>query len=376
MLRFWALPLVLLINASWAQNVPIPAAPQLAAKSYILLDSASGKVIAESSADERLEPASLTKLMTAYVIFRALEDGRISLDDMAYVSEKAWRTQGSRMFIEVDTRVSVEDLLRGMIIQSGNDASVALAEHLAGSEESFVELMNQYAGLLGMKNTSYRNSMGWPAEGHYSTARDSAILARAIITEFPEYYGLYAERDYTYNGIKQHNRNALLWRDDSVDGLKTGHTDAAGYCLVSSAERSGMRLISVVMGMASEEARADGSQSLLNYGFRFFETHRLYARGEQVTEARIWKGDPQVAALGLLDDLYVTIPRGRYDALSANMNIESELVAPIDENAAVGHVNVSLDGENLASVPLVALQAVPRAGLLTRMVDGVKLWFE
>jgi len=376
--RFWiaCLALGLWLGAAHAEDMPVPAPPRLDAKSYYLMDYSSGSVLAESSADEPLEPASLTKLMTAYVVFKALADGRIALDDEVYVSEKAWRTQGSRMFIEVDTRVPVEALLHGMVVQSGNDASVALAEHVAGSVDSFVDLMNQYAERLGMTGTTYRNVTGLPAEGHVSTARDQALLARAIISEFPEHYRLYSERDFTYNEIKQHNRNALLWRDDSVDGLKTGYTAAAGYCLVSSAERDGMRLIAVVLGMPSASSRADGSQALINYGFRFYETHRLYARGEAITEARVWKGETPTVALGSDQDIYVTVPRGRYEGLDATMDFETDLVAPVDERESLGRVTVRLDGEELLALPLVALRAVPEAGLFARIADGIRLWFD
>jgi D-alanyl-D-alanine carboxypeptidase (penicillin-binding protein 5/6) len=376
MSREWVVLGLLLAATGHSQEVPVPAPPQLAAKSYYLMDSASATVLAESAAHDRLEPASLTKLMTAYAVFRALDAGRIAVEDRVVVSEKAWRTQGSRMFIEVQTEVGVGDLLRGMIIQSGNDASVALAEHVAGSVEAFVELMNAYAAALGMAETVYRNPTGLPAEDHLSSAHDSAILARAIIEEFPEYYALYSEREYTYNSITQHNRNALLWRDASVDGLKTGYTESAGYCLVSSARRSGMRLIAVVMGMASADGRTAASEALLNYGFRFFETHKIYARGQQVAEARVWKGDPPSVALGLSDDLFVTIPRGRYPDLAATMELKTELVAPVDEAAQVGEVHISFRGSSLAVLPLVSLHEVPAAGLWTRISDEVKLWLE
>jgi len=376
MTRVWLVLVFFFAISARAADVPIPAPPQLGAASYLLMDFSSGRVIAASAADEAVEPASLTKLMTAYAVFKALGQGQITLGDEVYVSEKAWRTEGSRMFIEVDTRVGVEDLIRGMIIQSGNDASVALAEHVAGSEDAFVGLMNQYATTLGMTGSSFRNATGLPAEGHYVTARDVAILARAIIAEFQEYYTWYSQREFTYNDITQHNRNSLLWRDASVDGLKTGYTEAAGYCLVTSAERSGMRLISVVTGMASDEARVDGSQALLNYGFRFYETHKLYGSGEEITTARVWKGNPQVAALGLQEDLYVTIPRGSYDALSAIMDLQSDLIAPLDSSVPVGRVRVSLEGENVSDAPLVALHAVPEAGLWVRLKDEVMLWLQ
>ena len=293
-----------------------------------------------------------------------------------YVSEKAWRTDGSRMFIEVDTYVSVEDLLQGMIIQSGNDASVALAEHVAGSEEAFAGLMNQYAEILGMTSSSFRNSTGLPEVDHYMTARDSAILARAIIAEFPNYYAWYSQRDFMYNEIRQDNRNSLLWRDPSVDGLKTGYTEAAGYCLVTSAKRSDMRLISVVMGADSAAARAEESQSLLNYGFRFYETYKLYSGGEEITAERAWKGEPQTVALGLADDLYLTIPRGSYDSLSTTLNLDIELIAPLEASASVGSVRVLLDDESVSEVPLVVLHDVSEANLWTQLKDEIMLWLQ
>jgi D-alanyl-D-alanine carboxypeptidase (penicillin-binding protein 5/6) len=377
MTRAWLALLGLTFAApGFAAEIPIPAPPQIGAKSHLLMDFSSRKILAEGAADEPVHPASLTKLMTAYVVFAALAEGRIGLDDQVLVSEKAWRTKGSRMFIEVGTEVAVEDLLRGMIIQSGNDASVALAEHVAGSEEAFVGLMNQHAGSLGMTGSSFKNPTGLPAEDHHMTARDVAALAAAIIGEFPEHYRYYSEREFTYNEIRQHNRNSLLWRDDSVDGLKTGHTDAAGYCLVTSAERDGMRLISVVLGSASPQVRADATQALLGYGFRFFETHKLYSSGDAITTARVWKGTPEVAGLGLADDLYVTIPRGQYEALSAVMDLNTDLVAPIDAQAVVGAVRVSLDGEPVSDVPLVVLSGVAEAGLLTRLKDELMLWLQ
>lgn len=376
MIRAWILAGLLLATSGFAADVPIPAPPQIGADSFQLIDFSSGRIIAEARADERVEPASLTKLMTAYATFHALRQGQITLQDQAHVSEKAWRTDGSRMFIEVNTRVSVEDLLRGMIIQSGNDASVALAEHVAGSEEAFLGLMNRYAELLGMTGSSFMNTTGLPAEGHYVTARDVAILARAIISEFPEYYRWYSEREFTYNGIRQFNRNSLLWRDDSIDGVKTGYTDAAGYCLVASAERSGMRLISVVTGMASPEAREDASQALLDYGFRFYETHKLYSGGEEITTARVWKGTPPEASLGLTEDLYVTVPRGQYDALEAIMDLRSELMAPLSAGAQVGSVRITLDDVEISNMPLMALHEVPEASLWTRIKDEVTLWLQ
>src|SRR5690554_127605 len=317
-----ALTLMFAGSAFAALPVPTPAAPQLGAPSYILVDFHSGQELAGKNADERMEPASLTKLMTVYAVLHELNAGRLSLDDQVTVSEKAWRAEGSRMFIEVGTKVSVEKLLRGVIIQSGNDASIALAEHIAGSEGTFAQLMNQYAQTLGMTGTHFMNATGLPHPEHFSTARDLAKLAAAIIREFPEHYSLYSEKQFTYNGITQYNRNKLLWRDPSVDGLKTGHTQSAGYGLITSAQRENMRLISVVMGTKGEDDRAQQSQALLNYGFRFFETHRLYAAGTALAEPRVWKGVTEYLPLGLSRDLYVTIPRNQYEQLDASMSVD------------------------------------------------------
>jgi len=377
MTRVWMTLLTALVAVSgFAAEVPIPAPPQVGARSFLLMDFASNRILAEAAADEPVEPASLTKLMTAYAVFRALDEGQISLSDQVRVSEKAWRTPGSRMFIEVNTEVGVEDLIRGMIVQSGNDASVALAEHVAGSEETFVGLMNQYAELLGMSGSHFENSTGLPGDNHVMTARDVVKLSQAIISEFPDYYSYYSEREYTYNGIRQHNRNTLLWRDDSVDGLKTGHTDAAGYCLVTSAQRDGMRLIAVVLGAASPDARADATQALLSYGFRFFETHRLYAGGQEITTARVWKGDSQTVQLGVTDDLFITIPRGKYESLSAEMELGAALVAPLERQSTVGAVKVSLDGAPVAELPLVVLDDIGPAGFLARLKDEITLWLQ
>ena len=376
MLRSWGILAALFVCAAQAQDISIPDPPKLAAKSYYLVDFASGTVLAESSADRRVEPASLTKLMTAYVVFKALQDGRIKIDDEAPVSERAWRMDGTRMFIELNSRVKVEDLLRGMLIQSGNDASVALAEHVAGSEDAFVAAMNEYAAVLGLQNTAYRNPTGLPARGHYSTARDLAVLAKAVIAEFPDYYGLAAEREFSYNGIKQHNRNALLWRDPSVDGIKTGYTHAAGYCLVSSAQRDGMRLIAVILGAETAKVRNSGGQTLLNYGFEHYETHKLYSAGQQISVARVWGGQPERASLGLVNDLFVTIPRGRYAALSASMDLPIDLVAPLQPGTPVGEVKVLLADTLLSNIPLVALQQVVEGGLWTKLRDEIHLWLE
>lgn len=358
-----------------AAAAPLPAPPSLDAKSFIVTDAKSGVVLAEANPDERLAPASITKIMTAYVVFKALSEGHISLSDEALVSEKAWRMEGSRMFIEVNKRVQADDLLRGMIVQSGNDASVALAELVAGSEQGFVAMMNAEAEALGLENTHYVNVTGLPDPEHYTSARDIALLAAALIREFPDQYSRYSQRDFTFNGIKQYNRNKLLWRDPSVDGLKTGHTDSAGYCLVASAEREGMRLISVVMGTKSAKARATQSQSLLNYAFRFYETHRLYSALEALAESRVWEGDIENVPVGLQADLYVTIPRGQYDALDAKLSMSTNVVAPVSEGQPMGEVTVALNGKELKQHSLVALQAVPRGGLWRQAVDTVLQWF-
>ena len=359
-----------------AQNLPAPAPPIIGAKSYMLIDADSGQEVAALKPDLRLAPASLTKLMSAYAIFRALQENQLRLDDQVTVSEKAWRTPGSRMFIEVGSRVSVEDLLLGMIVQSGNDASVALAEHVAGTESVFAQVMNQFAAALGMHSSNFQNATGLPGDDHYSTARDLTILAQAIINEFPEYYKWYSMKEFKYGDIKQSNRNSLLWRDSTVDGMKTGHTDDAGYCLVSSAKRDGMRIISVVLGTASAKSRIDGSQALLNYGFRFYETRLLYRGGEKVTGAKIWKAQNESTELGLPDDLYITFPRGSFDKIESSVNMPAILIAPVAEGQPVAELQVSLNGASLVNEPLRALQENPAGSLWQRPRDSVKLWFE
>jgi serine-type D-Ala-D-Ala carboxypeptidase (penicillin-binding protein 5/6) len=354
---------------------PVPAAPSVGASSYILVDYHSNTAIAERDPDARVEPASITKLMTSYLVFAEIHDGNLALSDEVLISERAWRMPGSRMFVEVGNRVSVEELLKGVIIQSGNDASVALAEHVGGSEEVFAGMMNDAASRLGMTGTSYTNATGLPDPDQYTTARDIATLATALIREFPDFYSWYSEREYTYGGIRQHNRNRLLWRDPSVDGLKTGHTSSAGYCLVTSASRDGMRLISVVMGTDSEEARATASQSLLNYGFRFFETYQLYQAGDKLSTERVWRGRENTVELGVGDDLYVTIPRGRYESLEARLEMDDILNAPIEAGSGLGRLVISLDGDVLAERPLVARGSIEEAGLFGRASDSVRLWF-
>lgn len=353
----------------------IPSPPKLAATGYILLDYRSGQVLAAHRVEQRLEPASLTKMMTAYVVSHELASGNIALDDQVRVSEKAWRMPGSRMFIEVGTQVGVEKLLKGLIIQSGNDASVALAEHVAGSEEGFVPMMNSHAKRLGLSGTHFANSTGLPHSDHYTTPQDMAQLAAALIRDFPDHYDWYSEKHYSYNNITQNNRNLLLFRDKSVDGIKTGHTESAGYCLVASAERKNMRLISVVMGTNSEKARAQESQKLLNYGFRFFESHDLYAANEPLKQMRIWKGASETLQLGLNEPLYVTVPRGQYKKLSASLNVDRTIIAPADRGQRFGSVNISLGDEVLAERPLVALHEVEEGGLLQQLKDNVLLMF-
>ena len=353
-----------------------PPPPDVAARGYILLDHQSGRVIAEQKAGERMEPASLTKMMTAYIVFDELAKDKIQLDDQVLISEKAWRMAGSRTFVEVDTKVPVETLLKGMIVQSGNDATVALAEHVAGAEEVFATLMNQTAQMLGLNGTHYINSTGLPDPDHYTTARDMALLAQALIRDFPDYYAWYGIKEFSYNGITQYNRNKLLWRDDSVDGVKTGHTEAAGYCLVSSAQQDDMRLIAVILGAGSENARARESQKLLSYGFRFFETHRLYAPLEPLTTVKVWKGASDELALGLSQEMYVTIPRGQYDQLKAAMKINPTITAPVDKGTELGTVEITLNDTAIAQAPLVAMIDVSEAGFFRRLMDDVWLMFE
>jgi D-alanyl-D-alanine carboxypeptidase (penicillin-binding protein 5/6) len=355
---------------------PVPAAPELGAASYLLVDFNSGRALVEHNADQRVEPASITKLMTAYVVFDGLADGKIKLEDMVSISEKAWRTGGSRMFIDPSMQVSVEDLIRGMVIQSGNDASVALAEHLAGSEEAFAALMNHYAELLGMQGTHFINATGLPDAEHYTTARDVVTLSIATIRDFPEYYAWYSEKEFTFNDIRQHNRNTLLWRDPAIDGLKTGHTESAGYCLAASAKRDGMRLVSALMGSSSESSRSSDTQTLLNYGFRFFETVQLYQAGQELTKARIWKGMTEEVTLGLEQELFVTIPSGRYDDLEAQVQMQTQLTAPLEAGSVVGQITVKLEDETVASRDLVALSAVEEAGFFGSAWDSLQLWID
>lgn len=353
---------------------PIPAPPQINARGYFLMDFVSGQVLAATNENERLEPASLTKLMSAYAVFHALKDGRIKLEDPVRISAYARAQEGSRMFVEVGSLVSVDDLIQGMIVQSGNDATVALAEHVAGSEPVFVDLMNQYARQLGMTATHFQNSPGMPSPEHYTTSRDIALLSAALIRDYPEYYHWYSQREFTWNKITQPNRNGLLERDPSVDGLKTGHTGSAGYCLVTSAKRDDMRLISVVMGTPSIRAREDASAALLNYGFGFYQTRRLYAANTPVISLRTWKGTANETALGVQQDVYATFGRGQENLLKVSADVHEPLIAPLARDAAVGQLRIMLGDQQLGTYALHPTADVPQAGLFGRTIDGVKLW--
>lgn len=372
-----AASLLLFVFASpaFAKPALIPAPPQVGASSYVLMDATTGEIIIEENANESLPPASLTKMMTAYIVESEIAQGNVSLTDEVPVSVKAWRTGGSKMFIKEGTKVLLEDLLKGVIIQSGNDASIALAEYLAGSEEAFADIMNQQAIQLGMSGSSFMNATGLPSESHYSTAHDMALLARAIIQHYPEQYAVYKEKYFTYNNIRQPNRNRLLWRDKSVDGLKTGHTEEAGYCLVSSAKREDMRLISVVMGTSSEEARVKETQKLLNYGFRYYETTPLYAAGEVLNEAKIWGGALDAINLGLAEAVTVTIPRGHKSELVATLEVEPTIKAPVSLGDKMGRLLVTLDGEVLVDQNIVALEDVDQGSFFKRIWDWIKLFF-
>jgi D-alanyl-D-alanine carboxypeptidase (penicillin-binding protein 5/6) len=364
--------LILFCNLSWAANT---SAPEIKASSYLLVDFHSGVELAEKNSDKRIEPASITKLMTAYVLYKELEKGSITINDQVLISKKAWKMEGSRMFVEAGKKVPLNRMLHGLIVQSGNDAAVALAEHVSGNEASFVAKMNEYAKSMGLESTHYENSTGWPAENHYTSAKDIVTLTRAIINEYPEHYKLHSLKEYSYNGIKQYNRNKLLWRDKSVDGVKTGHTESAGYCLVASAKRNDMRLISVVLGAENEKARADYSQELLEYGFRLYETHKLYDKGSVLADARVWKGAKDTVPAGIMDDFYVTVQKGHYKQLKGLMELDKSLDAPIKRGDKVGTAIIK-DGDNIVNeVQLLALDAVDAGGFWTKVTDSVKKLF-
>ncbi|HEX4880943.1 MAG TPA: D-alanyl-D-alanine carboxypeptidase family protein [Porticoccaceae bacterium] len=360
-----------------AQPAPLPTPPELAAKSWILIDAHTGQVLVERNADERLPPASLTKLMTSYLIAEEIGKGKFTEQTEVPISVKAWRMGGSKMFVREGSQVPVGDLLRGIIIQSGNDATVAMAEHIAGSEESFAQLMNQNAVRLGMTGSHFQNASGWPADDHFTTARDMATLLRAMIREHPDHYRIYAEKYFEYNGIRQPNRNLLLWRDPTVDGGKTGHTEAAGYCLVASALRDDMRLISVVMGTASEQARAAETQKLLGYGFRFYETAKLYQAGEVLqADARVWFGKRDRIDLVAPETVYLTLPRGTRDSLKATLVVDEVIRAPLTRTTTVGTLKVENAGEALLSVAVVPDQEVAEAGFFARLWDHLMLFLK
>ncbi len=359
-----------------ARPVIIPAPPQLAAEAYILLDATTGEVLIEHNADEMLPPASLTKMMTSYIVSEEISTGELKETDEVLISEDAWKrggtnSGGSTMFLKPKSRVNVLDLLKGVIIQSGNDASIALAQHLAGSEEAFADVMNQYSQLLGMHSTHFVNATGWPAEGHMSSARDLAILAGALINNHPEHYALYSQKNFTYNGIPQPNRNLLLYRDPSVDGLKTGYTRAAGYCLVSSAKKQGMRLITVVLGTKSKEARAVETQKLLAYGFRYFQTHPLYKAGEELSDSPVWKGVREKISLGITKNVVITIPKGSASSLKAEVSVDTKIEAPISKGQTLGELIVTLRGEEVYKGPLVALYDIEQSGFFARTKDSI-----
>jgi D-alanyl-D-alanine carboxypeptidase (penicillin-binding protein 5/6) len=360
-----------------APAAPIPRPPTVNARAFILVDHFSGRVLADLHADDREEPASLTKLMTSYVIFKTLKEGRLKLTDPVTISEHAWRSEGSRTFVQVGTTIPAEVLIKGMIVQSGNDATIALAEKIGGTETAFAQLMNEYARRIGMKASNFVNSDGLPAADHYTTARDMSILANALITEFPEYYPWYSLHEYTWNNITQHNRNGLLLRDPTVDGMKTGHTDSAGYCLVTSAKRDGMRLVSVVMGSDSIKGREDASSALLSYGYTFYETGKVKSAGEVLLKPRVYKSAEQYVTLAVPRDIVLTVGRGQLANLKSNAHLFKEpLIAPLPANQPLGELTITdLSGQVVARLPLGPAKEVPEAGLWTRATDSVRLWF-
>jgi serine-type D-Ala-D-Ala carboxypeptidase (penicillin-binding protein 5/6) len=358
-----------------AASIGIPTAPQVEARTYIVVDYRTDKVLAAKDATARVEPASLTKLMTAYIVFQELAAGKLKLDEQVTVSEHAWRSEGSRTFIELGKPVTVQDLILGMIVQSGNDATIALAERIAGTEDTFAQMMNANAQRLGMTGSHYENSSGLPSPQHYTTARDLSLLANAMIREYPQYYKWFSVREFEHNGIKQQNRNGLLEKDPTVDGLKTGHTDSAGYCLVTSSLRDGMRLVSVVMGSTSMKARENASAALLNYGFTFYDTKLVVKGGAVLATARVWKGQSPSVDLGIKDDLYVTVPRGGAEGLKTAADVQPRLIAPLDVDATVGSLRVFTGGQTLQTIPLHPLKNVAAGGWWRRLIDTIRLWF-
>ncbi|MER2529475.1 MAG: D-alanyl-D-alanine carboxypeptidase family protein [Candidatus Competibacter denitrificans] len=354
---------------------PLPPPPQVPVRGYILMDYESGNVLADMKGQERMEPASITKLMTGYVIYKAIKSGKIHLDDKVTITERAWKTAGSKMFVKVGAQVSLEELLMGMVVQSGNDATVALAEHVAGSEETFVKLMNQEAERLGLKNSHFTNAPGLPDANHYMSGRDIAVLTRALIRDFPEHYGRYSVRSFKYNNIDQPNRNRLLFTDSSVDGVKTGHTESAGYCLVSSAKRNDTRLIGVVLGAVKEKDRFSASQALLNYGFSFFESRKLHDANTPIVTTRIWKGRESELPLGLTYPLYVTVPKGQASQVSFTTTVQPKILAPAGKNQPFGEIVVKVGDQEVSKTPLVALKEVPESGWFGRLLDSILMFF-
>jgi D-alanyl-D-alanine carboxypeptidase (penicillin-binding protein 5/6) len=369
--------LFLTFFALTAAQAAAPQPPSVIGKAWMVVDLSSDQVLAAQKADERFEPASLTKIMTAYVVFAALRDKKLALSQQFTVSEKAWRAPGSRMFIRVGTSVSVEDLIRGMVVQSGNDACIALAEAVAGSEEVFVQMMNREAERLGMKNTRFMNASGLPHPEHYSTAHDLYLLTAALIRDFPELYArYYPQKEFRYNNITQPNRNRLLWVDPTVDGVKTGHTEAAGYCLVASSRRGERRLLSVLLGSTSESTRAQESQKLLNWGFQFFDSVKLHAANDTVKSLEVWKGSEDAVKAGFTSDLVITVPKGEAEKLKAELLSRQPLVAPVTQGQRVGTLRVTHDGKPVGEFPLVALQDVGAAGIFGRAWDTLRLWLK
>lgn len=367
---------ILFFTSLTATAASVPPLPAVAANAYLLFDTSSNQAIAEHNAEARIEPASLTKVMTAYLVFKAIAEGRLKADQVLPVSTYAWKAEGSRMFIEPNKPVTVDELLHGVIVQSGNDASIALAEGVAGSEEIFAGLMNQEAQRLGLKQTHFTNATGLPDPEHYTTARDLALLAAALIRDYPEQYQrLYSIKEYTYNKITQPNRNRLLWLDPHVDGMKTGHTKTAGYCLITSAKRDDTRLIAVVLGAASENARVSESQKLLNYGFQFYESKLVYRAGQSVSQLRVWKGSDNTLDSTVAHDLFITLPKGEYDRVQARITTQQPLIAPVGAGQQIGTIEFTLDGKVIDSQPLVAAKAVTIAGFFGRLWDTIRLWF-
>ena len=362
-------------------DAPVPPPPDVDGRNWVLMDYATGQILASKDPDARVEPASITKIMTDYVVSAEVANGKVHMTDPVTVSENAWRgggagTDGSTSFLKLNSQVPLKDLLNGLIIQSGNDAAIALAEHAAGSEQAFAGLMNGYAKQLVMVNSNFANASGYPIANHYTTAHDIAILSRALIHDFPEDYAISAVKEFEWNGIKQGNRNTLLWRDPSVDGIKTGHTAAAGFCLAASAKQGDARMIAIVMGASSEKARADSAMALLNYGFRFYETHKLYDNSKPLVTPRLWKGTENQLPLGVTDNVLVTVKRGDYEKLKATMDIPSTLIAPFTKGQQVGTLRITMDGQPVQNVPLIALNDAPQCGFFGRLWDSIMLWFQ